>query len=190
MSSHATAANSQPFVESNPTQLPELLRQASTELADPTVSYLLVGHYYERTNHPRRRHYPAVFAWQQGEVANVEVGPDFVAFDAQLVRYPERDEPHYPGPWTDQFRATIPLAQLYQVCRQVRPAGIPPATRGSARVRTEIPVRAAGPDSGESGMSQKTGVIRHTSVPGRRRPLPRPLSFQIAIPLINVPLSL
>ncbi|MGI4872558.1 MAG: hypothetical protein ACRYFX_15450 [Janthinobacterium lividum] len=88
-------------------------------MADPTVTYLLGGYYYERTNHPRYRHFPAVFALRQDEVTNVEVGPDFVTFDTELVRYPERGEPYYPGPWADRFRATVPFAQLYQLCRQV-----------------------------------------------------------------------
>ena len=49
----------------------------------------------------------------------MEVGHDFVAFDTEFVRYPERGELHYPGPWADRFRATVPFAQLYQLCRQV-----------------------------------------------------------------------
>ena len=53
----------------------------------------------------------------------MEVGPDFVAFDTELVRYPERGEQHYPGPWADRFRATVPFDQLYQLCRkQLTPA--------------------------------------------------------------------
>lgn len=104
---------------SDPAQLPELLRQLFTDLADPAITYLLGGHYYERTNHPRTRHFPAVFSLRQGEVANVEVGPDFVAFDTEFVRYPERGELHYPGPWADRFRVTVPFAQLYQLCRKV-----------------------------------------------------------------------
>ena len=103
--------------------LPELLHQLEADLSDPAVYYLLGGHYYDRDNHPQRRHYPAVFSLHHGEVANLEVGPDFVAFDAELVRYPEDDEPHAPGPWVDRFRATIPFAQLYQLLRKVVPAG-------------------------------------------------------------------
>lgn len=96
-----------------------VLHQLALDLADPTVSYLLAGHYYERTNHPRYRHYPAVFALEAGEVENFEIGADFLAFDTELVRYPERGEPHYPGPWTDRFRATVPFAQLYKLSRKV-----------------------------------------------------------------------
>lgn len=108
---------------SAPSQLPALLQQLVADLADPAVAYLLGGHYYDRTNHPRYRHFAAVFALRQGEVANVEVGPDFVAFDTELVRYPEQGEPHYPGPWVDRFRATVPFSQLYQLCRkQLTPA--------------------------------------------------------------------
>jgi len=103
----------------DPAQLPALLEQLVADLADPANTYLLGGHYYERTNHPRTRHFPAVFALRQGEVANVEVGPDFVAFDTEFIRYPERGEPHYPGPWADRFRATVPFAQLYQLCRKL-----------------------------------------------------------------------
>lgn len=115
------------------------------------MSYLLVGHYYERTNHPRRRHYPAVFALHQGEVAHIEVGADFIAFDTQLVRYPERGEPHYPGPWPDHFRVTVPFAQLYQVCRQVLPAG----TSAAATV-------AYGPET----------IVYHDSAAQQRYPTP------------------
>jgi len=112
-----------PAYATDPSQLPALLRQLVADLADPAVTYLLGGHYYDRTNHPRYRHFPAVFALQQGEVANVEVGPDFLAFDTEFVRYPERGEQHNPGPWTDRFRATIPFDQLYRLCRkQLTPA--------------------------------------------------------------------
>lgn len=110
--------NPSPYVTDSD-QLPALLRQVATDLMDPTITYLLGGHYYDRTNHPRYRHFPAVFALRQGEVANLEVGANFVAFDTELIRYPERGEPHYPGPWTDRFRATVPFSQLYQLCRQV-----------------------------------------------------------------------
>ncbi|AMR25446.1 hypothetical protein A0257_22400 (plasmid) [Hymenobacter psoromatis] len=103
----------------DPTTLPALLRQAATDLADPAVTYVLAGHYYVRTNHPRYRHFPAVFALQQDEVSRLEVRVDFVAFDTELIRYPEDDQAPYPGPWTDRFRATVPFAQLYQLCRQV-----------------------------------------------------------------------
>ncbi|GAA4367693.1 hypothetical protein GCM10023185_39830 [Hymenobacter saemangeumensis] len=103
--------------------LPELLRQAKTDLDDPTVYYLLGGHYYDRDNHPRRRHYPAVFSLHHGEVTNLEIGPDFVTFDAEFVRYPEDGKPHVPGPWVDRFRATIPFEQLYQLLRKVIPSG-------------------------------------------------------------------
>ena len=48
----------------------------------------------------------------------MEVGPDFLAFDTQLVRYPEDDEPHAPGPWADHFRAVVSFAQLYRVMRK------------------------------------------------------------------------
>lgn len=109
----------QPAYATDPAHLPALLQQLIADLAGPAVTYLLGGHYYDRTNHPRYRHFPAVFALRQGEVANVEIGSDFVAFDTALVRYPERGEPHYPGPWDDHFRATMPLAQLYQLCRKV-----------------------------------------------------------------------
>jgi len=113
----------QPTYATDPTHLPALLQQLIAHLADPAVTYLLGGHYYDRTNHPRYRHFPAVFALRQGEVAKVEIGSDFVAFDTELVRYPERGEPHYPGPWADRFRATVPFAQLYQLCRkQLTPA--------------------------------------------------------------------
>lgn len=114
----ASAGPNQPTYLSDPAQLPGLLQQLVADLADPAITYLLGGHYYDRTNHPRYRHFPAVFALRQGEVANVEVGPDFVAFDTELVRYPERGERHYPGPWADCFRATVPFAQLYQLCRK------------------------------------------------------------------------
>ena len=113
----------QPAYATDASQLPALLRQLVTDLADPAVTYLLGGHYYDRTNHPRYRHFPAVFALRQGEVDNVEVGPDFVAFDTELVRYPERGAPHHPGPRADRFRATVPFDQLYQLCRkQLTPA--------------------------------------------------------------------
>lgn len=107
-----------PAPATDPAQLPALLRQLVADLADPAVTYLLGGHYYDRTNHQRYRHFPAVFALRQGEVDNVEVGPDYVAFDTELVRYPERGERHYPGPWANRFRATVPFAQLYQLCRK------------------------------------------------------------------------
>lgn len=119
MSSTASAGLGQPVYAADPTQLPTLLRQLLLDLADPAITYLLGSHYYDRTNHARYRHFPAVFALRQGEVENVEIGPDFVAFDTELVRYPERGESHYPGPWADHFRATVPFAQLYQLCRKV-----------------------------------------------------------------------
>lgn len=113
----------QPAPATDPVQLPALLQQLVADLADPAITYLLGGHYYERTNHPRYRHFPAVFALRQGEVENVEVGLDFVAFDTEFVRYPEWGERHYPGPWADRFRATVLFAQLYQLCRkQLTPA--------------------------------------------------------------------
>ncbi|UOR07717.1 hypothetical protein MUN82_22020 (plasmid) [Hymenobacter aerilatus] len=115
----ASAGPDQPNYFSDPDQLPGLLQQLVADLDDPAIAYLLGGHYYERTNHPRYRHFPAVFALRQGEVTNVEVGHDFVAFDTEFVRYPERGELHGPGPWADRFRATVPFAQLYQLCRQV-----------------------------------------------------------------------
>lgn len=53
----------------------------------------------------------------------MEVGPDFVAFDTELIRYPERGERSHPGPWADRSWATVPFAQLYQLCRkQLTPA--------------------------------------------------------------------
>ncbi|MDO7877747.1 hypothetical protein Q5H93_23625 [Hymenobacter sp. ASUV-10] len=107
-----------PYV-TDPAALPGLLRQLVADLTDPAVSYLLGAHFYERTNHPRARHFPAVFALRQGEVSHVEVGPDYIAFDTDFVRYPEQGEPGYPGPWPDAFRATVPFAQLYQLCRLV-----------------------------------------------------------------------
>lgn len=115
----ASAGPDQPTYLSDPAQLPVLLQQLVADLADPAVIYLLGGHYYERTNHPRSRHFPAVFTLRQDEVANVEVGPDFVAFDTEFIRYPERGELHGPGPWADRFRATVPFAKLYQLCRKV-----------------------------------------------------------------------
>ena len=112
------SADEQPPYLTEASQLPALIRQMQVELADPAVTYLLLGHYYERTRHPRYRHFPAVFALRAGEVENLEVGPDFLAFDTEFIRYPERNEPHYPGPWTDRFRATVPFAQLYQLSRK------------------------------------------------------------------------
>lgn len=100
-------------------QLSDLLRNMVADLADPTISYLLSGHYYDRTNATRYRRFPAVFALRQGEVSRVEVGVDALAFDTQFIRFPERGEPGYPGPYTDRFRATVPFAQLYQLCRKV-----------------------------------------------------------------------
>lgn len=97
----------------------DVLRQVQADLADPNVSYLLAGHYYERTNHPRYRQYPAVFALAAGEVENFEIGTDFLAFNTEFIHYPERGELHYPGPWTDRFRATVPFAQLYKLLRKV-----------------------------------------------------------------------
>lgn len=117
--SHAAPAGAPSPPETDPARLPALLRQVAADLADPAVTYLLGGHYYDRTNHPHYRHFPAVFALRQGEVSNLEVGPDFVAFDTEFVRYPERGERGYPGPLTDRFRATVPFAQLYQLCRKV-----------------------------------------------------------------------
>lgn len=123
MDSPASPGPDQPPYSTDPAHLPALLRQLVADLADPALTYLLAGHYYERTHHPRTRHFPAVFALRQGEVANVEVGPDFVAFDTEFVRYPEEDEPHYPDPWADRFRATVPCNQVYQLCRkQLTPA--------------------------------------------------------------------
>jgi len=115
----ASASSDQPAYLSDPAQLPGLFQQLVADLADPAITYLLGGHYYDRTNHPRYRHFPAIFALRQDEVTNVEVGPDFVAFDTEFIRYPERGELHYPGPWADRFRATVPFAQLYQLCRKV-----------------------------------------------------------------------
>ncbi|UOQ75226.1 hypothetical protein [Hymenobacter cellulosilyticus] len=63
------------------------------------------------------------FSLHHSEVANLEIGPDYVAFDTEFVRYPEDDELHAPGPWTDRFRATILFDQLYQLLRKVVPAG-------------------------------------------------------------------
>ena len=114
----ASTGSDQPTCITDPAQLPALLQQLVVDLTNPAVAFLLGGHYYDRTNHPRYRHFPAVFTLRQGEVDNVEVGPDFIAFDTELVRYPERGERHYPGPWTDRFRATVPFTQLYQLCRK------------------------------------------------------------------------
>lgn len=50
----------QPATATDPAQLPALLQQLVADLADPTVTYLLGGHYYDRTNHPRYRHFPTV----------------------------------------------------------------------------------------------------------------------------------
>lgn len=115
----ASTSSDQPNYVSDPAQLPMLLQQLVADLDDPAITYLLGGHYYERTNHTRSRYFPAVFALRQDEVANVEVGPDFVAFDTEFVRYPERGELHYLGPWVDRFRATVLFTQLYQLCRKV-----------------------------------------------------------------------
>ncbi len=120
MSPTASTGPNQPIYATDPAQLSVLLRQLIRDLADPAITYLLGAHSYDRTNHPRYRHFPAVFALRQDEVANVEIGLDFVAFDTELDRYPEPGEPHYPGPWADRFRATVPFAQLYQLCRKVR----------------------------------------------------------------------
>ena len=119
MPATAAAGPDYPSYATDLAQLPTLLRQLVGDLADPAITYLLGAHYYERTNHARPRHFPAVFALRQDAVSHVEVGPDFVAFDTELVRYPERGEPHYPGPWADRFRATVPFTQLYQLCRKV-----------------------------------------------------------------------
>ncbi len=114
-----SSSGNQSHPETDPARLPSLLHQVAADLADPAITYLLGGHYYDRTNHPRYRHFPAVFALRQGEVSNFEVGPDFVAFDTEFIRYPNRGERGYPGPLTDSFRATVPFAQLYQLCRKV-----------------------------------------------------------------------
>lgn len=116
--SYAAPGNLSPH-ETAPASLPALLRQLVADLTDPAITYLLGGHYYDRTNHPRYRHFPAVFALRQGEVANLEIGPDFFAFDTELKRYPERGEQNHPGPHLDRFRAVVPFAQLYQLCRKV-----------------------------------------------------------------------
>ena len=116
--SYADPGN-QPIPETDPVRLPTLLRQVAADLADPAVTYLLGGHYYDRTNHPRYRHFPAVFALRQGEVSNFEVGPDFVAFDTEFVRYPELGERAHPGSHADRFRATVPFAQIHRLCRKV-----------------------------------------------------------------------
>ena len=122
MPSEPFAAGHLPAYLTDAAQLPALLVQLVADLADPAVTYLLAGHSYARTHHPRARHFPAVFALRQGEVANVEVGPDFVAFDTALTRFPDWGERGYPGPVVDRFRATVPFAHLYRLCRQVLPA--------------------------------------------------------------------
>ncbi|MFD1874951.1 hypothetical protein [Hymenobacter bucti] len=58
----------QPAPATDSAQLPALLQQLVADLADPAITYLLKGHYYDRTNHPRYRHFPAVFALRRGEV--------------------------------------------------------------------------------------------------------------------------
>ena len=118
--SYSAPSSDQPPPETDPARLPILLRQVAADLADPAVTYLLGGHYYDRTNHPRYRHFPAVFALRQGEVSNFEVGPDFVAFDTEFVRYPERGERGYPGPLhRPPSGPRCHFAQLYQLCRKV-----------------------------------------------------------------------
>lgn len=139
----ASVGPDQPTYLTDPAQLPVLLQQLVADLDDPAITYLLGGHYYERTNHPRTRHFPAVFALQQGEVTNVEVGPDFVAFDTALLRYVERGEPHYPEPWADRFRATVPFGQLYQLCRQVLPSAKHSATEVNYGPETVLYYNAA-----------------------------------------------
>ena len=122
------ATSDHPAVTTDPVQLSTLLQQLVADMADPTMAYLLAAHSYGRTNHPRTRHYPAVFGLQQEQVHNVEVGADFIAFDTQFVRYPEAGEVGHSGPWTDHFRATVLFAQLYQLCRKV----LTPAERAAA----------------------------------------------------------
>lgn len=119
MSTSFQTFDNRPSHETDPTQLPVLLHHMVADLTDPAVTYLLGGHYYDRTNHPRYRHFPAVFALRQGEVSHVEVGADFIAFDTVFVRYPEPGERGFPGPGNDRFRATIPFTQLYQLCRKM-----------------------------------------------------------------------
>jgi hypothetical protein len=114
-----TPSENQPPYETDPAGLPALLRQLVADLANPAVTYLLGAHYYDRTNYPRYRHFPAVFALRQGEVSEVEIGADFLAFNTTFIRYPDRGEPGYPGPNSDHFRATVPLSQLYQLCRKM-----------------------------------------------------------------------
>lgn len=69
----ASAGPDQPTYVTDSAQLPVLFQQLILDLADPAIIYLVRGHHYERTNHPRYRHFPAVFALRQGEVWNVEI---------------------------------------------------------------------------------------------------------------------
>ena len=94
----ASAGPDQPTYITDSAQLPVLFQQLVADLADPAITYLLGGHYYDRTNHPRYRHFPAVFALRQGEVANVEVGLDFVAFDTESSPLPRTGRTASPGP--------------------------------------------------------------------------------------------
>lgn len=94
----AAAGPNQPNYVTNLVQLLGLHQQLVADLADSALLICRGGHYYDRTNYLRYRHFPAVFALRQGEVGNVEVGLDFVAFDTKFVRCPERGEPHYPSP--------------------------------------------------------------------------------------------
>jgi hypothetical protein len=107
----------QPTYATDSAQLPALLQQLVLDLANPIISYLLVGHYYDRTNHLQKRHFPAVFALQQGEVCNVEIGSSFVSFDTKIIRPPKLGKCLYYSP-IDSFRATVHFDQLYQLCRK------------------------------------------------------------------------
>lgn len=140
---HAFAPNTPVPYATDLAALPALLHQLVVDLADPAIGYLLGAHFYERTNHPRARHFPAVFALRRGEVSNVEVGSDYLAFDTEFVRYPERGELGYPGPWTDAFRASVPFTQLYQLCRRVLPPAEQAATEVSYGAETVIYYNAA-----------------------------------------------
>jgi hypothetical protein len=114
----ASVGPAQPTYATDSAQLPALLQQLVLDLANPIISYLLVGHYYDRTNHLQKRHFPAVFALQQGEVYNVEIGSGFVSFDTEIITPPKADKPLYYRP-VDSFRATVHFDQLYQLCRKL-----------------------------------------------------------------------
>lgn len=60
----------------NPVRLPALLHQVAADLADLAVTCLLGGHYYNRTNHPRYRHFSAVFALRRHALEQRDMGYD------------------------------------------------------------------------------------------------------------------